>query len=338
MNVEGNKEASLSNASKKNRPAAWITWEIQVRNRSMANILGAPLYEIISNKSRLIRYVELTIRTVTLIIKNRFKIIYVQNPSIVLSFIAICLRPLLQMTVIVDAHNGGIYPLEGRSRFLNYFARLICRKADHVIVTNSYLAEVVTQWGGSPFIMPDPIPDFSDHPARKIIPDKPYILFICTWASDEPYYEVIKAASDLNSFDIYVTGNYRKRLSEEELKGLPPSVKLLGFVNEDDYINYFRNAYGALDLTTRDNCLVCGGYEAVALGIPIILSRSRVNEEVFSKGCILTNNDAESIRAAIELLAKTRQQLALDIQDLKHSHYKSTMIKKSQLLERMNNE
>lgn len=302
------------------RRAAWITWEIQVRNRSMAKALGIPLYELTSKKSRLLKYPLLIIRTIQVIVKNKTRVLFVQNPSIVLSFLAICLKPVFGLRVIVDAHNGGIYPLEGKSKILNFFARLICRKADYVIVTNSYIAQTVSEWGGQPFVMPDPIPDFSEHTVATINASRPYFLFICTWADDEPYHEVIKAAAQLENIDIYITGKYKNKLNSQQIETLPPQVTLLGFVSEEDYINYLRNSLAIIDLTTRDNCLVCGGYEAVSLEKPAVLSKSIVNMEVFNQGVILTDNHASAISASLQEAVKKIDILKAEIKNLKYIH------------------
>jgi glycosyltransferase involved in cell wall biosynthesis len=300
---------------------AWITWEVQVRNRSMARILDVPLYELTSNKPRLIRYPVLLLRTLSIVFRKKIQILFIQNPSIVLSFLAILLKGLINIKVVVDAHNSGIYPLEGKSRMLNFFARLICKKADNVIVTNSHLAKVVRDWGGIPFIMPDPLPDFSNHSAQPFTSPRPYLLFICTWASDEPYLEIIAAAQQLEvNIDIYITGNFNKKLSRDQTQSISKNVRLLGFVSEEDYLSYFKGAVAVIDLTTRDNCLVCGGYEAVALEKPGILSDTNVNKEVFGKGFILTKNDSASIKESIYLMLENKALLKTDVLLLKKEH------------------
>lgn len=283
--------------------SAWITWEVQVRNRSMSSALNVPLFELTSYLPRLLRYPVLIYKTCSIILKHKIKILFVQNPSIVLSFLAICLKPILRLTVVVDAHNSGIFPLEGRSHILNLMARLIIRQATCTIITNEALAGAVRRRGGDAFIMPDPIPDFSAHKITPFSPTKRYAYFICTWADDEPYEEVLEAASLLSSIDIdiYVTGNYRKRLNTHTLSKIPQNVKLLGFVSESDYLNYFAGASLVLDLTTRENCLVCGAYEALALRKPAIISDSAVNRDLFKDGFVYTQNDAKSIRDSIEI-------------------------------------
>jgi len=308
----------MNSKTKLNKTAGWITWEIQVRNRSMSSALGVPLFEVLSKKSKLLKYPELIFKTINIIAENKIKILFVQNPSIVLSFLAVCLKPIFGLTVIVDAHNSGIFPLEGRSKILSFFARIICKTSNYTIVSNHFLAETVAAWDGNPIVVPDPIPNLAAHRGNPQPVSIPYILFICTWAADEPYHEIIKAAQLLkNGISIYMTGKYQGKLTSSEILALPQNIKLLGFVSESDYINYFEHATGVIDLTTRDNCLVCGAYEATELGIPAILSNSFVNKNIFSQGFVFTENNATAISESIEILINRNIELRKSIRDFK---------------------
>lgn len=308
-------------APEKRKTAAWITWEVQTRNRSMARRLGIPLYELISDKSRLPRYLALSGKTISII--KRHEIIFVQNPSIVLSFIASIMKIITKKKLVVDAHNSGIFPLEGRNRFLNMITRFICKAADEVIVTNSFLAKTVTDWGGKAIILPDPLPHLDSGNRQKIVPPEKFILFICTWASDEPFMEVIQAARLLpDDIKILVTGNYKKQ--QEKLSSLPKNVELLGFVDEADYIHLLSQASASMDLTTRDNCLVCGAYESASLQIPCIISDTDINREVFNPGFIYTKNNERSIAEAILRAMEEKKKNSSEIHFFKERHEKQT--------------
>lgn len=294
--------------------AAWITWEIQVRNASMARALDIPLHQLLWERPRFLRYPVLAVRTFRVIRQNQIKTLFVQNPSIILSLFAVTLKGLIRLTVVVDAHNGGLYPRSGQSVLMNWLAKQVCKKADCVIVTNTALAETVRNWGGKPFVVTDPLPDFSSYQGKEIARRKPYVLFVCTWSDDEPYDEVMKAAKEISpDVDIYITGNYRKRLTTSALLQLPSNIRLLGWVSKAEYISYFRNAEAILDLTTRDHCLVCGAYEALSLGRPAIISDTAINRKVFPNGFVYTKNDAKGIASAIGTAIENRKVLELGI-------------------------
>jgi glycosyltransferase involved in cell wall biosynthesis len=216
----------------------------------------------------------------------------------------------------VDAHNAGIFPLEGRSRILGLLSIIVQRTADMTIVSNDALAFHVRRMGGRPFVLPDPIPDFPKSPAKKLA-GKFNILFICTFASDEPYDEVLAAARLLgNDVHIYVTGSFRNK--GIDISSLPLNLTLTGYIPENEYVQMLQSVDGTIDLTTRDNCLVCGAYESIAAGKPMILSRTPALKSYFNKGTLFTDNTAGDICRCIENLLKKKDQLAKDIVELKH--------------------
>lgn len=314
--------------------ALWITWEIQPRNKSMSKLIGADLKELIVNKSRWIKYPILIVRTAFLLINNRSKVIFVQNPSIVLAYVSSVLKYFLGYKLIVDAHNAGIYPLEGKSKILNYITRKICLNADMVIVTNASLSDQVREWGGQPFIMPDPLPDYGNRKAVYSEEQIKNFLLICTWADDEPYLEIIDAAKALQGIaNLRITGNYRKKLTNSQVESLPNNITLLGFVSEEDYIYELSRADFTIDLTTRDNCLVCGAYESIAMGIPGIISDTSVNRQTFSLGFVYSKNDSDSIRESILQAVAKITFYRSGVSEMKDLHISRIIQYKDKLLE-----
>jgi glycosyltransferase involved in cell wall biosynthesis len=300
----------------------WITWEIQRRNRSMSSRLGVALHELTTRKKGLLRYVELIIRTFSLVAREKPARVFVQNPSIVLSMLMVCLKPVFRFILIVDEHNSGIYPLEGHSIFLNVFARIIVRFSDIVIVTNQVLADVCRRWGGNPVVMPDPLPvlEYSGKEKSNFQPVKTHffpftVLFICTWAADEPYEEVIESATKLGHQDVElrVTGKYPDRFEQ----GVSPKVKLLGFLSEEDYLRELLSCSAVLVLTSRENCLNCGAYEAVSAGKPGVLSDTEVLRNYFHQGFVFTTNSSEDIARKIIDVRNRAESLKKQVKFLK---------------------
>lgn len=302
--------------------AIWVTWERQIRNRSMSNELGVPLYELISERSRLTRYIALSTETLKIFWKERPRTVFVQNPSIVLASLAVISSKLFGFMLLVDSHNSGIYPLERRSRVLNVIADWIMKSADVTIVTNQFLASEVNKRGGEAYVMPDPIPTLITN-SRLSEVQPPSILFICSWAEDEPYAEVMEAVRDLDMV-LYVTGNYKKSLSPEELKELPKNVVLLGFVDRATYDSYLNSVDVVLDLTTREYCLVCGAYESVSAEKPMIISDTKVNREVFNQGAVYSGSNSASIRVAIQEAITNIDKLTDEVISLKRLHCRNT--------------
>ena len=177
--------------------AIWITWENQTRNHSMSTKLGVPLYELISPNTGIRRYLELMWRTFQLIRKHRPSVVFCQNPSIVLAFFCTFLFQTKHRKVVVDEHNAGLFPLEGKSAALNFLANYVVRHADLLIVSNENLSQHCERIGGKAVVIPDPLPDLTNY-EQAADPAPPFqILFICGWGDDEPVEAVFEACKSL---------------------------------------------------------------------------------------------------------------------------------------------
>jgi glycosyltransferase involved in cell wall biosynthesis len=177
------------------------------------------------------------------------------------------------------------------------------RNADFTIVTNRFLAEKVLQQGGRPLVLPDPVPDVAPSGAQTLSPDEPMrLLVIATYAKDEPIAQILEAARAVQGqIEFQFTGNFRK-LPEQVIASVPPNVKFLGFLAEADYWQHMRDAHAVVDFTLMEDCLVCGAYEAVAVGRPMLLSDTRALKEYFRKGALYSSAEPGAIAAAVHRL------------------------------------
>jgi glycosyltransferase involved in cell wall biosynthesis len=292
----------------------WIAWETHTRNRTLSKEFGATLVQLDYATSHwLARYLRSIFTTIILLWQWRGKIVFAQNPSIILCFLCVVLRPILRYQLVVDAHNAGVYPQEGKTFFLQKLADFIIRNTPFTIVTNSGIASAVALKGGHPLVVPDPLPPahgFSNKPIHRSV------LFVCSWAADEPYLEVFKAAQALPDVSFYVTGNSRGR---EGVFGsaLPSNVELTGFLAETDYFNLLASCSLVLDLTTREHCLVCGAYEAVSHGKPFVLSNNEATMDYFATGGRYCDNSASSIAECVQEILNNEQRYIDDVQLLR---------------------
>lgn len=278
----------------------WITWEHQRRNRSLSARLNAELVELNYDLPRWIKHPWMAIRTVALLMVRRPQVLFAQNPSIVLSSLAVIYGKLSRCTVVIDSHNAGLFPLEGRNTALNRVARWILRWADLTLVTNDNLRRYVEQQGGRSVVVPDPLPDFSVTATAR--PGDGFrVVFICTWAEDEPWQQVLDAALQVQDLGvvIVITGRFAKRIAADSA---PANVVLTGFISDSEFQQTVADADAVMVLTTRADCLNCGAYEAVALEKPLLLSDSRALREYFDEGVLYTDNSAADIARQLRLL------------------------------------
>jgi glycosyltransferase involved in cell wall biosynthesis len=310
----------LTNSNIKNElstHAIWIAWESHRRTEGLVSRLCVNLFTLSSSKCRGVRYLLFTIQTVYLITKHRPTYLFIQNPSWLLTFLTILIRPLFQYYLIVDAHNAGVYAYSTSCRRLNMLLLYFHRNADLTIVTNRACAREVENNGGLPCILPDLVPKgiSSIQPANA---NKELIVtFICTYSADEPYVEVINAGHNINiNCTIFITGNH-KHCPSRIIKYAPPNIHFTGYLQDSEYINLLSRSDLVMDLTTRDNCLVCGAYEAISFDKPLILSDTLVNRKYFNKGVLYTSNDSRDIAYTINAAESELVRLEAEIIELK---------------------
>jgi hypothetical protein len=299
-------------------PPIWITWENQRRNRELSLALGCKLYEL-SEIASITNYVSKCLsgisKTFLILYREKPKLVFCQNPSIVLASFLILVKFVTGIRVCVDAHNAGLFPKEGKSRFLNAIAQFIQRRADLTLVTNESLKQHVEKNGGRAFALPDKIPTIACKESKKL-KGKINILFICTYASDEPYQLFFDAARLIDQeICIYVTGNFRKHSIEANT--LSGNIILMGYIPEETYQEMLHSVDITIDLTSREDCLVCGAYESVAVGKPMILSNTKTLRAYFNKGAVYADHTVESLLSAVNEVVKRREYLANEIIELR---------------------
>ena len=311
----GKTNSSDRNPFHRMKKAIWITWENQIRNRSMASLLGADLFVFAHKGSRLKRYVRCSLDTIKAISNNHPDVVFAQNPSIFLNYLLILIRPILKFKLVSDAHFGGVIDFIGSSLFqraLDTCNRLV----DMVIVTNKAHEEHVRAIGGRALVCEDPLPDLADYNSSVTEIDK-MVLFICSFDIDEPYGLVFDAAALLwkEGFKIYVTGNY----SKINIKPVNyPKVHFLGYIPQDAFYEKLFQASVILDLTSHDNCLVCGAYEAMAAEKPLVTSDRQCLREYFQAGTVFTEHESDKLIDAIKAAYANRDTMKLEIRNWKH--------------------
>ncbi len=289
----------------KSNDRIWLTWETQTRNRSLSSQMEAVLFEKDSKLTSFLRYPYLAFWTIMLLLKNKARKIFVQNPSLILSFITVFFgKMVLKKHVIIDAHNTALEPISGFWKFLEPIRVFVTKNATYTIVSNDELTNRIVMHGGLPLVLADPLPEFDNSilTTEYNLTGKYNVLCICSWASDEPYCDVIKAASLLdNCIKLYITGN-NKGKHTNCLSDVPENVVLTGFLEKNKFDYILRTADAIIDLTMRKSCLLCGAYEAVSAGKPMVLSDTEALRKYFYKGTVYTDNTAVDIAEKINLV------------------------------------
>jgi len=303
----------ISSPHGSHRTALWITWEHHRRTLELCHALSIELCELTSPRSRGLRYVVLLARTTICLLRRRPSLVVVQCPSVVLGLWAALLKPLLGFSLVADLHNEAVRPFSILSSTYESVLAFIHATADLCLVSNAHLSDVVERAGGKVFVLPDKLPDMRP---RAIVPAGPTrsVVFVCTYAPDEPFREVIDAARGIDpTVTVFVTGSYRR----VEPLHPPENVYLTGYVSERDYVALLQTADVIVDLTCIDDCLVCGAYEAVALGKPLVTSDTAALREYFNRGTVYTKHDSQSLAAAMSYALEHSDELAAEMRTLR---------------------
>jgi hypothetical protein len=283
----------------------WVTWEHQRRSKELAAHFGC-FFSVIAHKG-VLRYPRSIAATLSLLMTRRPRILFVQNPSMVLASIAVLWGILTGAFVVVDRHTTFLLNREYRVtpslilfKLLNNFT---LRYADITVVTNSFLAELVSRKGGTPFILPDKLPEIPAAEGEKgpATPGVRRVLLISSWAEDEPIVEAIRAVSLVrdHQIEMFVSGSLKKA-PETILQEAPANVTFTDFLPDRDFLKLLTEVDVVVVLTTADHTMLCGCYEAVAAEKALLTSDKEVLREYFD-GAIFVENSTESIGSALDL-------------------------------------
>ena len=281
---------------------AIMTWEKHRRTRGIAAEFGLHLCEFTTPLRGLVRYGRLIPITIKYLISYTAPVVIVQNPSFVLAVVVVALSKFTsRWKVAIDAHNVAIEQLDASNQLLRLMARAVVRHANLTIVSNDALADVVRRHGGKAGVLPDclPQPDLTQLPEPKQDPASTAVTVISTFAADEPIEEIFGAADTLGSRYRFVFTGRPDRWLKAFSGRIPPNVGFSGFVPNADYWHLLASSDVIVDISTRKHCLVCGAYEALAVGRPIVLTDDPSTRQLFSAIAVFAKPDMRSIASAI---------------------------------------
>ena len=81
---------------------------------------------------------------------------------------------------------------------------------------------------------------------------------------------------------------------------LPSNVELSGFLSTEGYVSLVSSADAVVVLTTREDTLLSGAWEALALGRPLIVSDTNALKQTFGDGVTYVAPDARAISDAVQ--------------------------------------
>ena len=281
-------------------------------------MLGVRLFSFVYSGKRVKRYLICIYKTLLTLMRANPKIVFAQNPSLILNYLLIIARIFFRYQLVSDAHYAGVIAYNGNG-LMQKALDLSNKLVDLVIVTNADHAEYIHNIGGKAVICEDPLPDIMKYNAHEDDSGKT-VFYICSYDIDEPYDLAFKAARVLSrdNFKFLVSGNYKKaNINPDDY----PHITFLGYLPEAEYYTQFFQSNIILDLTDNENCLLCGAYEAMAAQRPLVVSDTLCLRSYFTKGTIFAKHDVNSIVNAVIQAYRERATLKIGISAWRESIY-----------------
>ncbi|HNP35694.1 MAG TPA: hypothetical protein PKK10_07565 [Woeseiaceae bacterium] len=278
-----------------------------------------PLHILESRYKGVMRWLELPIKTLGLLRRARPQTLFVQNPSLALSSLATLCRPFFSYLLVIDAHNEGVRPYDRQSAFVRWLTSRLLKMADVTIVTNEALASDVRDAGGRPVVLPDALPVPPALEATICRQGRPTdVVVVATYRRDEPIAALMAAARSMPDVSFAFSGDVAK--FRKTTIDVPSNVRLTGFLPDSDYWQLLNDATVVCDLTLKSDCLVCGAYEALALGKAMLLSDNPATRDIFAPAAVFTGSNAEEIASALRSALDTRKVLEAGAQELNKTY------------------
>ena len=290
---------------------SFIAWErYERRSDLLAQHLGATMHHIyVGQRGSVLRapgrYVRQAWQTWRVLQQERPDVVLVQNPPIFCALVAYLYARQRRAGYVIDSHSAMF--LSPKWRWSLWLHRRLSRRAIATIAHNQPQARLVEGWG-CPSCRISFVPGAyaaGTPPARRA----PFeIVVISTFGEDEPTGEIVEAARRLPNVQFYITGDV-ERAGPTLPVHKPANVEFTGYLPNEQYVGLLRGVDAIMDLTTRDDTLLSGGFEAVSLGTPMIISDWKVLRDYFSAGAVYVGNTAASIYEGV--LRAQREQAAL---------------------------
>jgi glycosyltransferase involved in cell wall biosynthesis len=295
-----------------------IVWvPFGARSRELARALTAPCHfvSVLALQRPMlapIKYPILTWKTWRLLQRERPKAIIVQNPPLPAVACVALYSSLNGTAFIIDSHSAAL--VGAKWAWSRPLQRWLGRAAAATLVHTETL---VPRMGGRgrTLVLEDPPPSLP--PARR--DEQPHasrVVVIGSFADDEPVAETLSAAARFPQAEFVLTGDSRI-LRSGLTKELPPNVRMPGWLSFQDYADLLRSATVIMSLTTRDMTVLRGGWEAVYLGKPLVVSNWPALRSCFTKGAIFVDNDSGSIAAGVAEAMRNLDELSAAMRRLK---------------------
>ena len=279
---------------------SWIAYH--GRSQGFIDRLGlTPIYvgDFITGRGigvALFKYGPQFVSTLRGLYRVRPKVVFVMDPPVfaVTAVFLYCLHT--RARYLMDCHSGVFN--SRKWRWSLPVQRFFGRRAAGVLVTNPAHLSVVSSWPARGIVVGDPPPIPGPAGERSSERAEPYVFVVATFGEDEDISKVLEAAGRLPGLRFLISGDTR-RARPGWLVSRPSNVEFTGFLSTGDFWSHVRDASAVLTLTTREDTILRGGWEAMFMERPLITSRTSALQRYFTRGTVFVDHTPDSIAAGV---------------------------------------
>lgn len=309
----------------------WLTWHYQARTKNIAESLNVPVYEYFNNDNLLSRHFLSSLWTIKILLTKSPNKIIIQCSFMLLLIVAIYkIFRFNKVILIVDCHTKALRRKASGIFNLIFWPikKFSFKFADLTIISNMGLVPDIKKLHNYFIILPDKIPD------NKIKLDNPsplkYCVYISSFSVDEPFDEILEVSEIMKEdIKIFWTGNYPRKVNNIKMKY--PNIEFTGYISFDEYYNLIANANCLLALTTEEDCLQSGAYEAMSFEVPLVISDTKALRTFFQDAAIYTIHSPKQIAKAIIKAMTNSSNLKISMRELKKMRLQEFNLKLNQI-------
>jgi glycosyltransferase involved in cell wall biosynthesis len=260
-----------------------------------------------------VRYVVQALRTWHTLRQARPDTIFVENPPIFGAMVVSLYARLYGARYVIDSHTGAF--LSPKWRWSVGLHRFLSKGALVTIVHNTSQEKIVKEWGCR-YLVIGFTPGSYPVGEKFAVAGQFKVAVASSFHEDEPVDLVFEAASLLPDVNFYITGD-PTRIALPLLPKKPDNCFLTGYLSYEQYVGLLRGVDAIMVLTTGHHTLLMGGFEAVSVGTPLIISDWPVLRDYFSRGTIHVPNSVEGICEGVSRARREQPSLEQGILELK---------------------
>jgi glycosyltransferase involved in cell wall biosynthesis len=281
-----------------------IAWKkLSRRSELLSKALDAKLWFFSDN----VPYARASLNTLRNVVSQKPKIIIVQLPQGPLLLETFFLKKIMKCKIIADVHTGFLVTTEWKGLLLNVPFLKFLHVADLIVAHNDFQLNLIPSGlRGKTLVVFDPWHLAVDSERNGESVQGGYIVFPASFASDEPFEEVIHSINLFNiDVKMYITGNWKRQ--PKITKYASDRIIFTGYLPSKEYNKLLSEATAIITGTKREYTSLMSGWEAVAYAKPLALTGTGTLKSLFKDYAVFYDwKNNKSIAEAIKKILTSK--------------------------------